>query len=94
MTNCLLLLLRCINTVIDKYGFFAVGNEADKKIDWEELSPKFTTTLEEDEAELAMTANMNPQSKRTMLSLRILMKRLSNFQMKTSDNDGWHQTPV
>lgn len=61
-----------------------MGNEADKKIDWEELSPEFTTTLEEDEAELAMTANMNTQSKRTMLSLRILMKRLSKFQMKAS----------
>ena len=106
-------------------------NEADKKIDWVKLNPKFTNSLEDDEAELARleklshednidvfmdsgsvspslvkdclqrnretaqravvisaTANMpeekNPESKRTMLSLRILMKRLSKWQMKTS----------
>ena len=99
-------------------------NEAENKIDWVKLNPKFTNSLEDDEAELARleklshednidvfmdsgsvspslvedclqsnremeqraevtsaTANMpeekNPGSRRTMLSLRILMKRLS-----------------
>jgi len=124
-----------LHYTVDKYGFFTVENEADKKIDWEKLNPKFTTSLEDDEAELARleklshednvdvfmdsdsvstslvenclksnremeqraevisaTANMqeekNPESQRTMLSLRILMKRLSKWQMKTlADTD-------
>lgn len=90
-------------------------NEADKKIDWVKLNPKFTNSLEDDEAELArleklshednidvfmdsdsvrpslvedclqnMPEEKNPGSRRTMLSLRILMKRLSKWQMKTS----------
>jgi len=108
-----------------------VENEADKKIDWVKLNPKFTNSIEDDEAELARleklshednidvfmdsdsvspslvedclqsnremeqraevisaTANMpeekNHGSRRTMLSLRVLMKRLSKWQMKTS----------
>ncbi len=124
-----------LHYTVDKYGFFTVENEADKKIDWEKLNPKFITSLEDDEAELARleklshednvdvfmdsdsvstslvenclksnremeqraevisaTANMqeekNPESQRTMLSLRILMKRLSKWQMKTlADTD-------
>ena len=39
--------------LLDKYGFFLEGNKADDTIDWEELKPEFTTSLEEDEAELA-----------------------------------------
>eukprot|EP00581_Thalassiosira_minuscula_P008936 CAMPEP_0183707122 /NCGR_PEP_ID=MMETSP0737-20130205/3770_1 /TAXON_ID=385413 /ORGANISM="Thalassiosira miniscula, Strain CCMP1093" /LENGTH=1065 /DNA_ID=CAMNT_0025934703 /DNA_START=20 /DNA_END=3217 /DNA_ORIENTATION=+ len=39
--------------LLDKYGFFIEGNEADQTIDWEDLKPEFTTSLEEDEAELA-----------------------------------------
>ena len=42
-----------ISLLADKYGFFVEGNDADKTIDWEELKPEFTTSIEDDEAELA-----------------------------------------
>mmetsp|Transcript_23945 Transcript_23945/g.43087 ORF Transcript_23945/g.43087 Transcript_23945/m.43087 type:complete len:482 (+) Transcript_23945:76-1521(+) len=91
--------------LLDKYGFFIDGNNADDTIDWEELQPEFTTSLEEDEAELAMFDDYDGEdtegggtmangvevqrkgldSRRTMLSLRVLMKRLSNWRpMKES----------
>ena len=65
-------------------------NGADKKIDWEEVKPQFTASLERDEAELAVLEELSHESKagheskRIMLSLRILMKRLSKWQMKSS----------
>mmetsp|Transcript_14271 Transcript_14271/g.30792 ORF Transcript_14271/g.30792 Transcript_14271/m.30792 type:complete len:500 (-) Transcript_14271:371-1870(-) len=113
--------------LLDKYGFFIEGNNADDTIDWEELQPEFTTSLEEDEAGLAMFDNNNGEddygsdntseskkrsgedtegvdvmasgvevqrkgldSRRTMLSLRVLMKRLSNWKPKgkTSPSNG------
>ena len=46
-----------ISLLADKYGFFVEGNDADKTIDWEELKPEFTTSIEKDEAELATWEN-------------------------------------
>jgi hypothetical protein len=76
--------------LLDKYGFFVEDNEADKKIDWKYLNPQFTTSLEEDRAELVKLEQLSPDSKllsksassysestRTMLTFRIMMKHLS-----------------
>jgi hypothetical protein len=75
--------------LLDKYGFFVEDNEADTKIDWDELNPQFTTSLEDDLVELAKleqlsldsnlhskSASNYSESKRTMLAFRIMMKQL------------------
>jgi hypothetical protein len=82
--------------LLDKYGFFMEDNEADTKIDWDELNPQFTTSLEDDLVELAKleqlsldsklhskSASTYSESKRTMLAFRIMMKRLS----KNNENE-------
>ncbi|KAL9187041.1 hypothetical protein ACHAXT_010761 [Thalassiosira profunda] len=65
---------------LDKYGFFLEGNPADETIDWDELGPEFTTSLAEDEAELAALEGSASAIRQTTLSLRVLMKRLSNWK--------------
>lgn len=74
--------------LLDKYGFFVEDNEADKKIDWKELNPQFTTSLEDDLVELTMLEQLSLNSKlfsksasnyseiMTMLTFRVMMKRL------------------
>lgn len=64
--------------MLDKYGFFLEGSEADEMFDWESLSCNFSTTLEEDERERRMLIDDgNGDCCRVdMLSLRIKIKKL------------------
>lgn len=54
--------------LLDKYGFFLEGNEADKQINWEELEPEFSCSLEEDEMELAMLEGRPRESNKRVLA--------------------------
>ena len=62
LTNRVLLLF------LDKYGFFTVENEADKKIIWEKLNLEFTTSLADDESKLARLENLSHEDNVGMLS--------------------------
>eukprot|EP00571_Detonula_confervacea_P004338 CAMPEP_0172320844 /NCGR_PEP_ID=MMETSP1058-20130122/41591_1 /TAXON_ID=83371 /ORGANISM="Detonula confervacea, Strain CCMP 353" /LENGTH=1076 /DNA_ID=CAMNT_0013036199 /DNA_START=99 /DNA_END=3329 /DNA_ORIENTATION=+ len=71
--------------LLDKYGFFLPGNEADKTIDWEEFKPEFTTSLEGDEAELAMLEGKLDESKKPVLSkttnkLKTIVSKLQDYE--------------
>ena len=65
--------------MMDKYGFFLEGCEADEKYAWDELKCCFTTTVEEDEKEkreLLEKKDGHFGSRINMLSMRILVKRM------------------
>jgi len=80
--------------MLDKYGFFLEGNEADNTIDWDDLKPEFTTSLEEDESELAMLEGNSHESKKSVLAkttdkLKTIVAKIqdyeSNFSSKIDD---------
>ncbi|KAL7540232.1 hypothetical protein ACHAXR_009958 [Thalassiosira sp. AJA248-18] len=66
--------------MLEKYGFFLEGNEADKDIDWDELKPEFTTSLEVDEAELATMLQENDDAARDESKPRVLSKTTNKIK--------------
>ena len=67
--------------LLSRYGFFTEDNPADGRIDWDDMDPQFTTSLEEDEEELSVLATAAGSEsarigRRSILSLRVLLKRL------------------
>jgi len=71
--------------LLDKYGFFLEGNEADKTIDWEELKPEFTTSLDDDISELAKYAERSKQDRaRRRDKLKSAMSKMQDYQSNFS----------
>jgi len=71
--------------LLDKYGFFLEGNEADKTIDWEELKPEFTTSLDDDISELAKYAEISKQDRaRRRDKLKSAMSKMQDYQSNFS----------
>jgi len=71
--------------LLDKYGFFLEGNEADKTIDWEELKPEFTTSLDDDISELAKYAEISKQDRaRRRDKLKNAMSKMQDYQSNFS----------
>eukprot|EP00578_Thalassiosira_sp_NH16_P022768 CAMPEP_0181099468 /NCGR_PEP_ID=MMETSP1071-20121207/12675_1 /TAXON_ID=35127 /ORGANISM="Thalassiosira sp., Strain NH16" /LENGTH=1067 /DNA_ID=CAMNT_0023182131 /DNA_START=67 /DNA_END=3270 /DNA_ORIENTATION=+ len=82
--------------LLEKYGFFLEGNEADETIDWEELKPEFSTSLEEDESELAILEANSYESKTQVLSkttnkLKTIVSKIQDYEPNFSAKlDGLH----